>query len=145
MKSETPSDKTVLTKIIDAFASVAKPEHFTDYNHCEECAEHDELLRSRNRFSLQFADVGNPGWDPLCFTSAGRLRLLFSRTRTNRIGTSHTSARLVRSFAPLPPDLQRREKPPFFRLYPRSEVCSAHVARSPATHARLFLGKIFGF
>ena len=69
MRPETPSDQFVLTQISDAFAFVDKPEHFTEYTHCEECAEHDELLRSRDRSNLQLVDVGNPGWDPLCYTT----------------------------------------------------------------------------
>lgn len=52
-----------------AFGSLPKPEHFTNFAHCEECAEHDELLRSRTRETLTFQDVGNPGWEPLCFSS----------------------------------------------------------------------------
>src|SRR5262249_34959869 len=40
-----------------------------DYEHCEECAEHDRLLCTRDRTTLRIEDVGNPGWDPLCFTS----------------------------------------------------------------------------
>ncbi len=52
-----------------AFGSTPKPDHFTNYTHCEECAEHDELLRNRTRETLAIQDVGNPGWEPLCFSS----------------------------------------------------------------------------
>ena len=52
-----------------AFGSLPKPEHFTNFKHCEECAEHDELLRSRTRDTLAIQDVGNPGSDPMCFSS----------------------------------------------------------------------------
>ncbi|WP_266156908.1 hypothetical protein [Dyella silvatica] len=52
-----------------AFGSCPKPDHFTNYTHCQECAEHDELLRSRTRETLVIQDVGNPGWEPLCFSS----------------------------------------------------------------------------
>ena len=64
------TDAEVLSEIGVAFAACERPEHFTDFQHCCECAEHDELLRSRDRQSLRIEDVGNPGWDPLCFTSA---------------------------------------------------------------------------
>ena len=47
-----------------------KPEHFTDYEHCEECAEHDETLLSSEIDTIGLAELGNPGWEPLCFTSA---------------------------------------------------------------------------
>ena len=52
-----------------AFGPLPKPEHFTNFDHCQECAEHDELLRSRTRETLTLQDVGNPGWDPMCFSS----------------------------------------------------------------------------
>lgn len=47
----------------------SRPEHFTDRNHCCECADHDDLLRSRNIDSLTIDDLGNPGWDPICFVT----------------------------------------------------------------------------
>ncbi len=64
------SDSAILADIDGAFGAVTRPEHFTNFSHCEECAEHDELLRARTRESLSIEDVGNPGWDPLCFCSA---------------------------------------------------------------------------
>lgn len=51
-----------------AFGALSKPDHFTDYWHCEECLEHDELLRSRTRETLAIQDVANPVSDPLCFS-----------------------------------------------------------------------------
>ena len=46
-----------------------KPEHFTDYRHCCECAEHDQTLLASDVESIGLAELGNPGWDPLCFCS----------------------------------------------------------------------------
>ena len=63
------TDQEVLRLVEAAFADVPRPEHFTNFTHCEECAEHDELLRSRDCSNLNVSDVGNPGWDPLCFSS----------------------------------------------------------------------------
>ena len=63
------NDLEALKKINDAFGATPRPEHFTNYRHCPECAEHDELLRSRNLKTLSLADVGNPGWDPICFVT----------------------------------------------------------------------------
>lgn len=63
------SDDEVLAEIDAAFGRSPRPEHFTDYTHCDECAEHDDLLRSRDRASLQLTDINNPGWDPICFCS----------------------------------------------------------------------------
>ncbi len=45
-----------------------KPAHFTDFTHCEECAEHDQTLIHSSIDSLGFEDLC-PGWDPLCFCS----------------------------------------------------------------------------
>lgn len=63
------SDADLLAQIDAAFADVGKPEHFTDYRHCCECAEHDETLRNHDRDSLELRHVGKPGRDPLCFAS----------------------------------------------------------------------------
>ena len=64
------ADASILAGVDAAFGNIARPEHFTNFAHCCECAEHDELLRARNRESLRIEDVGNPGWDPICFCSA---------------------------------------------------------------------------
>ena len=63
------TNASVLAQIDNAFGASPRPEHFTNYKHCCECAKHDALLRSRTRDTLELADVGNPGWDPICFTS----------------------------------------------------------------------------
>lgn len=71
VKHMSPADR-VFALIDAAFAECARPEHFTNYEHCDECAEHDELLRTRNRQTLTLEDVGNPGWDPITYcTSEG--------------------------------------------------------------------------
>jgi len=67
------TDADALATLHAAFSDCGRPDHFTDFTHCRECAEHDELLRSRDRETLRIEDVGNPGWDPLCFTSADGL------------------------------------------------------------------------
>lgn len=64
-----PSDAEILHAVHLAFAGCSRPEHFTDFTHCEECAEHDDLLRSRDLDTLCLEDIGNPGWDPICFIS----------------------------------------------------------------------------
>ncbi len=48
---------------------VQRPEHFTEYDHCEECAEHDQTLLSSEIDFIGLDELGNPGWDPICFTS----------------------------------------------------------------------------
>ncbi|MEH6471927.1 MAG: hypothetical protein V7752_11805 [Halopseudomonas sp.] len=49
---------------------MTKPRHFTNYNHCEECAEHDQTLINCSIDTIGLEELGNPGWDPLCFCSA---------------------------------------------------------------------------
>ena len=49
--------------------NVPKPEHFTNYRHCCECAEHDATLLAQDVDSIGIEHLGNPGWDPLCFVS----------------------------------------------------------------------------
>ncbi|WP_333858557.1 hypothetical protein [Denitromonas sp.] len=91
---DTDIDAATLSEIDLAFGHIEKPEHFTDVTHCEECAEHDELLRTRNRETLSASDVENPGWDPFCFSSANGLayyfptlaRLALSKTDANPCG-----------------------------------------------------------
>ena len=63
-----PSDVQILQAVQQAFAGCRRPDHFTNYKHCEECSEHDEVLRSRDIYTLHIEDVGNPGSDPICFT-----------------------------------------------------------------------------
>jgi len=79
------TDADVLSDLDAAFAACKRPEHFTDYRHCCECAEHDDTLRARDRENRRLEDVGNPGRDPLCFTSAeGLLYDLPARARPTR-------------------------------------------------------------
>lgn len=61
------SDATLIATVEEAYADVPRPEHFTNHQHCEECAEHDQTLLSCDRGTLSLEHVGNPGWDPLCF------------------------------------------------------------------------------
>ncbi len=63
------SDAEVLALVESAFSGNRKPEHFTNYLHCEECREHDELLRARDRSTLELRDVGNICWQPISFAT----------------------------------------------------------------------------
>ncbi len=49
--------------------NVNKPEHFTNFMHCDECAEHDETLKNADFDTIGLLQLGNPGWDPICFCS----------------------------------------------------------------------------
>ena len=46
-----------------------KPVHFTNHQHCCECAEHDATLVATDVNSIGLQQLGNPGWDPLCFAA----------------------------------------------------------------------------
>ena len=59
----------VIESVRRAFSGIERPEHFGDYLHCNECAEHDELLCKRDLRTLELNDVNNPGWDPICYCS----------------------------------------------------------------------------
>lgn len=60
---------TAIDDVDTAFGAVEKPEHFCNFLHCEECEDHDLLLRKRDRTSITVEDVGNPCWDPIDFIS----------------------------------------------------------------------------
>ena len=57
--------------------AVKKPEHFTDFEHCCECAEHDETLTVSSIEKIGLTELGNPGWDPMCFCSAEGMEYYF--------------------------------------------------------------------
>jgi hypothetical protein len=52
---------------------VPKPIHFGNYQHCCECAEHDQTLSASDVDSIGLQQLGSPGWDPLCFSHSGGL------------------------------------------------------------------------
>ena len=49
---------------------VDKPVHFTNFTHCEECAEHDATLLNTTIETIGIKELGNAGWDPICFSNA---------------------------------------------------------------------------
>lgn len=59
------------------FGGNAIPENYTDRDHCDECAEHDETLRSYTPKSIGLAQLGNPGWDPICFVLPDAFKYYF--------------------------------------------------------------------
>ena len=63
------SDAEILALIRRVFSNCPRPEHFTDYSHCPECLDHENLLRSHDLETLRLEHVGNCGWDPICFAT----------------------------------------------------------------------------
>ena len=68
------TDAQILERMRQAFAPCARPDHFGPHLHCEECADHDQVLRARDLDTLSLEDVSNPGWDPICFASPEAFR-----------------------------------------------------------------------
>jgi hypothetical protein len=71
------TDEAVIQIITEAFSGIEKPEHFTNFTHCDECKEHDDTLRARTVETLQRKDLGNAGWDPITFCSEEGIAYFF--------------------------------------------------------------------
>lgn len=85
------TDNEIVEAVDAAFAHCERPEHFTDYGHCEECREHDQTLRSASRDELTREQFGVIGWDPLTFCHAAAKAYLFPRLA--RLALSKPDAR----------------------------------------------------
>ena len=75
-----PASETLkpVLEVIDAeFGGTPKPDHFTDFQHCSECREHDETLRSKMVQTISRRDLGNQGWHPISFCSVEGLAYYF--------------------------------------------------------------------
>jgi hypothetical protein len=80
----------LLEEARELFGQVCKPDNFTNYKHCSECAEHDETLRKNNTETLSYDDI-QPGWDPFCFISPIGFQYYFPAfTRLALEGTGET-------------------------------------------------------
>lgn len=67
----------VLAAVDAAFGEEPRPARFVrDPDHCEECADHEAVLQSVSRDTIGLAEVGNPGWDPLCYVTDAAFRHL---------------------------------------------------------------------
>ena len=71
--------KDVLDEIMNMFAKEPRPDTFTEYMHCEECADHNETLGKYDRYGIPLEQLNNPGWDPICFVKPEAFRYLFPR------------------------------------------------------------------
>ena len=71
------TDTAVLASIDNAFGTIQRPEHFTNFAHCDECAEHDARLQARDCETLRIEDVNAPGNDPLSFCSPQGIAYFF--------------------------------------------------------------------
>jgi len=73
-KGNARDDFAALKAMYQAFQDCPRPEHFTNFQHCEECADHDDTLLSRTPDTITRQDVGHPGWDPISFISPAGFR-----------------------------------------------------------------------
>ena len=71
------TDTDIYNLVENAFAGVLRPSHFTDYWHCPECKDHDDALCSKSVETLTLAEVGNLGWDPICFITPEGMQYYF--------------------------------------------------------------------
>lgn len=63
------SVEALINKAAKVFGKVPRPEHFTDYTHCCECAEHDDTLRGYTPDTITREALGHAGWDPMTFAT----------------------------------------------------------------------------
>lgn len=71
------ADQAILARIEHVFEGLQKPEHFTEHQHCDECADHDATLRAKTRKTLNRKDLGTQGWDPIVFCNVEAIAYLF--------------------------------------------------------------------
>ena len=84
-----PSDADILQTIKRAFAGCRRPEHFTDYITARSVPS---MMRSYVHATLhaQIEDVGNPGWDPICFTSPEGFAYYFQHSHVSLLPSQTT-------------------------------------------------------
>jgi len=70
---EATSVADILDQIERSFAVIPRPNHFTDYTHCPECLEYDELFRSHTLKSLAISDL-DESWTPVMFLTVEGIR-----------------------------------------------------------------------
>lgn len=63
-----------LHRASEVFSKVQRPEHFTDYQHCCECAEHDNTLAAYSPDTITREALGHAGWDPMTFATDSGFR-----------------------------------------------------------------------
>jgi hypothetical protein len=56
-----------LLRIQSHYQAVPRPTSFGNPSHCSECAEHNETLMAHTPETISFRELGNPGWDPICY------------------------------------------------------------------------------
>lgn len=84
------TDDEIIARIDAAFAGLPRPEHFyANPNHCDECAEHDELLRTHQPDALTMKEVGHASWDPVTGASPAAFAYLAPALARLVLSTEH--------------------------------------------------------
>jgi hypothetical protein len=84
-----PCRSDILGSIDAAFGDTPRPAHFTNYTHCEECAEHDATLLAHTPDTISLEVIGNPGWDPLCYVDTQGLHYFMPGLARLALGSGH--------------------------------------------------------
>ena len=59
--------QTIINRNYEAFADIPRPPQFTDFEHCDECFEHNETMQKAGLRTLEATAMGTAGWSPLSF------------------------------------------------------------------------------
>lgn len=78
----------IIAEAMAVFAAVERPAHFTNYEHCSECREHDDVLLAHDPQTITRDALGSMGWDPITFSTdagfryylPGLIRILLTET-----------------------------------------------------------------
>jgi hypothetical protein len=81
----------IIERAFTVFQNVERPAHFTNFNHCCECREHDEVLLAGTPATISRSDLGTMAWDPITFTTGtgfryyipGLIRVVLTQTGDN--------------------------------------------------------------
>jgi len=58
---------SIIARAERVFGEVARPQHFTNRDHCCECRDHDEELQPFTPATIPRCSLGNMAWDPITF------------------------------------------------------------------------------
>jgi hypothetical protein len=67
----------IIEQALLLFPADYRPDNFTDPGHCEECRDHNDTLLGTTREDITFNELGNPGWDPICFINEEGFKYYF--------------------------------------------------------------------
>ncbi|MEW6079067.1 MAG: hypothetical protein AB1724_14745 [Thermodesulfobacteriota bacterium] len=71
------NEEKLLKEALRLFPDNLRPLHFTNYLHCEECKDHDDVLSAHTRESITYKELGNAVWDPIAFINEKGFKYYF--------------------------------------------------------------------